>query len=1478
MPIRTKQKIIVLTLLFSLSLLGKWSLNDVRDWFSINLPENIFKEVNKAIIGTLQAKNIRFILPNNIEMDDIEVLDEENKPVLAAKHAKVVVSIASLLTNNIIIKDAVVLEPYFRYTIIKDVHNIIEVFSPKNNQQSSGEKIRVTIEKVRAVHGTFEMYHDVGLDIFAQEINAEGSFWVEPGPFSVDIKEARIARGGIFVAGMDLPITNLVTEHLKISDESVSTAQLTAFYEQSFLQAHGEVDIKHDAYHINANLNAPKGTWPAGLQKMPFSIPSFRAEVAITGNLIDPQIWTTVNHDDFELQNIPIKRGEINALVNADRLYVDPSEIHLAKQGSLVVQGHYNFHENRYAFDTKLSNALLEHLANFINVTQNTSGSVYADIGLSGLHTPTIDQVAINAKGKIKDGSFDQIHLKPSTNFEGNFSWHVNQELSIEKLIFTDEAGSRLSTKGSFSLQPKVFGTLNTDLYLRSFKDYFRKHDIPIDAKEAHLKGTLHLLGEKPEFQGHLSADIIKLDKVTIEDPQASIDLGFEVLQIEVLTAHAYGGNVTAHVAIANLYDKQIIEGEIRGEGLDITRLPIPIDERSGRITTNIALSGTLKNPEFAFSLTAPSFQIYNLGLNKAIIEGSYKNNLLLLSKLDITAHSALISGNNISLNLADQSLHGMVSVVNLSWHWLLAGVSDQILGEMEGSISLDGTLKNPLIEGLFEGHSIELFGVPLGKGLIGVSFNRKNLKNSFHKDALVASLSANLSAQDQKTILRASYAIATKTINLKSKFSSMLVDTDKTLLKNKHTRFHGLIDADITARGHLDNPAISLNLSSPRYVLNRDFHEKNPFPEQSNYMGPLTLRASLINRQLKSEVCMMINDSLDGQCNAQGGIKLSADGSFRKDSFKLGILAQFDVKDLEKAITDLREEYIGLNISGQFSGSLVKTPSTLPALNGNLSLKEMEINLPNIKKITLKEPSVIELTGNDIDLGPRLLFDFAEGTLSLKGAIKNNQMDITAQGNIPLMASRFFVPLVQRAKGVLSGEIRATGKVNEPILQGKITLEKGCGLTFKKWFDPVEFNHGVIIFTKVGSHSFLTNLSSIDAKVGEGHLFVDGSFLKTYRLTTMDKRVKNFHLKAIGNGLTFRDKNTFIETDLNIFTEQEKNKLPLLRGQVILADGHYYQQFDLRNFIAKASHSLSDLRFIDQSQVPLGLDIELLVRQFGVSARMVNVDISSTFSGQLKTVGTLANPKMIGSLTLNEGVVNFPFNQFDLFETSIPMNENSNRFFDPEINIQSTKELTKEEYPILSQDTVVQLSLIGDRDNLRLGLTPINGDLKLSPFKIFLLLLSPGIAQSDEFDQMDSLKSGAKNAFLAFSGEIFLRPLANEFADMLQGNTQTKVKLGSTLEPGSVRLNLTWTLSPRIELIGSYSFLSDNRLGLEYEQKSNFNYTRSLLGEIKSKITLFDHPPIGPLFLETSFGANRLGDEYEPRGSILFRYRVYEK
>lgn len=1454
---------------------------NIKQLFTVSLPTDIFDSVNKGIVGKLEAEQIRFILPNKIEIENLSVLDENGQPVLAGKHIELSLSLLSLLTNNIVITDAFVDEPFFRYDVKNSVHNVVQIFQTpgKSTDREKGGKIRVTIAKVHVTNGTFQMSHDADVEIFAEGIEAAGNFWVESGPFGVDIDNVTIARGGIFTNGLDFPIANLHGQKLWISDENVSVKNLDAIYDSAVLTGAGLVDIVRDQYSITAHLRAPPNTWPAGLTKMPFDIPAFFADVSLSGPLSDPQILARVDHGNFKVSGIPIEKGTISALVNQNMVQIESSQIHLKPSGIVRASGLYNIDENSYHFAATTQKVMAEHIAHFFEYQKTVSGSIDGQVELIGTNGSR-PKVNIKAEGILAQGQLDIFRFPADINFTGACSWELGSNITIQDLKLSDNRAMSASAKGHFSLSESQ-GHLDFALNLPLLNDYLvDQSKLSVHIKNPRIAGALDLQDEIVNVTSNFHADKIEQQGFQLEGLSGDAKFSDKDLGLQNLSATFYGGHLIGHVIVSDIFKGKSLFGEI--EITDAMMNQLPITKRPflhGLADAKVNLSGSIDKPQLGFQAYSDEYKIGYLGMKKTTILGSYKDNMVVINKVQAAALHGTISGDDIKINLQDQSMQGILKCSKIDWSFVTG--YEKIAGELSGNIYLDGTFAKPKIEAALNSIRTVLAGISLGDGRVQMSLLYKRLLNPQDGEALVLGMAAKFAHESSQSKIELSYAPTKDTFNIAAEFDELLFDTATMPIHNDITRSRGKLSGHLIGHGPIAHPVFDLDLSASEYRFSDPRLTSVTDLAQSEAMGPARLKMSLKNERLIADGCVTLGHLSREPCQKDSGLNFEIIGFVNAKSQTIDLNAQFRNESWEQVFAPLKRELIGVGMNGDVVGRITKIKNQPMHHHLILGFDQLRVSLPNIPTMEIDNRAEVTIVDGRYDLNNEVTFNFSTGHLVLGGFFHPDQMHIKSRGTLPLVAARLFVPFVQHARGLASGHLDISGTLQEPILEGSIAIEKGATVNVKKWFEPIEFSLGSVDFHKLSSTSYSAVMKKIDLKIQDGRVGLEGRIVKDYAPSTKKRPNKSsFEISAVGTGVTIRDGKNFLETDFNITTQQSSKEIPTATGEIIITDGFFNRQFDLRNFTATAMRDTSSSAIPSLMNFDMKLDIGIIMRQFAVSARMINVDINANFTGQLTATGTLAKPKMKGSLTLNDGGVDFPFNNhFDLVGIPIVLNETSERFFDPIIDISATQELMTEDYPMIAQDTVIELSLKGNVENLTLGLRPISGDMKLSQFKIFLLLMSPRMAGETTQNQLESLQKGARNAVLAFSGEVFLRPLTNELAELLQGKTNTRIRFGSALEPGSVSLNLNWVLSPRVEIIGSYTFLTNSALVFEEEQKSMFHYNHYPLGDLKLKLLLFDHKPWGPLFFEGSFGANRyFGGEYEPRGNFLLRYRVYSK
>lgn len=1461
---------------------SKTLIDSLRDLLSFKLADDIFSSVNEGIVGKLQAKNVKFILPNKIEIDDLEVLDELGDRVLYGKHVKLAISLISLLTNNITISDAYVDAPFFRYTVKNNVHNVVRVFqSPPqlaSKARTTTSKMRVTIEKVSVDNGSYEMYHDAGVRIFAEGISAAGTFWVEKGPFGVDIRQVNIDKGSILAGGMDLPISHLVAKSLWISDEKVSTNDLVAFYEKAKVTGRGTVFIGEARYDLSATIDAPTGTYPKGLKPLPFVAPSFNARVEMAGGLTEPEFLAELNIGSTDFNGLTINGGNLSAQINRHQVMVKSSKLRVGEMGTVWANGVIDIDHGKYHFLSRQKDIFGHELAKFLSLDRKTRGSIEADSKFDGSFSGPDQTFQIASKGKIADGAVDEIAFADETSFDVDLNLILDKKVVIKKAKISDGLGLKLAFSGALNLTDKSL-KFGFDLFCPRVSHYLSlpaKTDA-IDGLAA--KGGLVLDSGVLTLSSLVKVSEANFAKVGATKIKSKVDLKGSRLSISDLSATFYQGTLTANVVIDDFQTQKKLHGDAAVEGINL----LPLSQRlglsniEGRLSSSFNIGGNIDLPSIGFLSEADDLVIGRIKIKKAQIEGQFAQNQLKISRMSSATKAGTLDAENLSYDVATKKIAGILSIADLDIASTLSRYVDRINGYLDGPIHIEGTLESPLITAPLTVKKLSVFGVKMGDGAVTLALARRPLLGQANEEDLVFSISANLGGQNSTSMARFSVALNKKTINADIDLDKLEMNTAELALGDSLFGITGRVSGKISAEGPINSPIMNASLSASEYGF-FDPSKPEAVVNLKKIHGPALLYANIGDGKLKADLCVSLSDATGAQiCDRNTALSLALAGPFNLDAFSLDVAGAINHTHLEEVIFALKNELVTLDLAASVNGNLTKTKGEAVSYKGKIQIDKLSANLPNIPSIELDGPVSLAFTNRKLEFVNDAVVVFAPGQLTIGGSYAASAIDLHLQGAIPLVLTRLFVPIIQRADGLASGSITISGSSEAPIIEGSVIPQRGSTFVFRKWLEPIEVREGMITFERTSSRSFSSKFDKIKLAIGDGKLSLNGTFDKQYSRDSVEGS-STFNLELHGSNIVLRERLNFIETDFNIRTEQSKDGFSMAKGEVIITDGSAHRQFDLRNFVAQAQSGLKPGISKVFDTIDMQMDLDIAVRQFRASARMLNLDIEAILRGQMTASGPISHPKFKGALFVNEGAIIFPSMSFDLVESQIVLDENSARAFDPKIEIVATQELEKDDYgEQISQDTTIELTLRGDMDRLNLELRPLRGDLRLSQLKIFLLLLSPrSVAGFDSEDQGELLKRGAQNAAMAFTGEVFLRPLTNELQELLESKTKTRIQFGSALEPGGLTLRVNWKLGPRIELQGSYMFDAWSPSGDKSFLMMDSYHT---LGDLKLKLLLFDHRPIGPLSLETSFGSVRQQEgKYEPRGKIRLKYRVLSK
>ena len=1466
---------ILCVLILAQSLHAKSFIDSIKQFLSFKVPDDLLSYVNDGIVGKLTVKDMRFYLPNKVELDDVALLDEHGARVIHVKQIKLAVSLFSLLTKTIRITDVTIDSPFFHYTIIDHISNIVSLFaSPPDmvtKKPQSKSKFQLAIDNLRVENGRYEMYHDSGVTISADGVMADGSFWLKDEKFGLSLGEVEVKHGSILTGGMTLPISNLSAKNLWISEEKVATENLGFLYEHAKVVGKGAVFIENEHYDVHASIAAPMGTYPTGLSKPPFVVPAFDAQVHMLGPLSEPEFVADISHSATTLRGLKIRDGKAHVQFSQYQVVVNSSTIHVGDQGEVKSTGDVDLLHETYNFNSSYKNIAVDELSRFIGLNKATRGRINGEGSFAGSFSSDQQNLLIDAEGAISHGAFEQFVMPNISHFAVRTDIIFDKSIKVRHAQLADSHGLRLKLNGETNWETTEL-LFSFDALLPELTRYYalgKKSDavagLMAKGSIAAHRGVVHL-------KASTSARAINFARLKASNVAANVELLDDKLTLHKVSAELYEGRLKAEIALEDVFKEKRIAADIILDGIDLASLDPNLISISlaGKLSAALNLAGKLKDPALKFASEIDDLAIEDAQIRNSRIEGEYVKQKLEITTLLATVSAGSFESSNLSIDFQSGELGGDLRAINVSIGPVLSRYVNQIEGELNGTFHLGGTIDSPTLMAPLTMKGLQAYGVKFGQGVVALRLAKEPLIGLPLVKDLVVSLSANLTEANSTTSARFAYAIHKKTINLDVNLERLVLNTQSLLGSNQGLGVVGNVSGSFTARGPVTSPSFTANLVADEYSF-FDPKLRKEVLANAKSRGPAQILAKSAHGKLDLSVCASLLEHTEKrECTDESSLMIRLSGPFALKQFSLDVHGSLDYAHLEDVIVPLRNELITVNSAMRVSGQIAKKPGSDISYNLRLALNRLVASLPNVPSIRLLEPITVTINDGQIKLKNEAILAFSPGQLKISGSMAKAKNDIEMHGTLPLMVTRYFTPLIQRGDGLARGDIAISGANDALILQGEIAFEPGASLTLRRWLDPIEIKEGKISFKKTSSTSFMTTFDNIRLAVGDGKMSIDGSIEKG----AVDAQSKTtFDLDLQGSNINVHDGLDFVEADFKISTKFLSENESVAEGEIAITDGSVERHFDLRNFVAQAQSRAkpSVVKFLDALNTQIAINIG--VRQFHVSARMLSLELEAMLRGQLKVSGPISSPKFTGALSITEGAIIFPSLTFPLLETQIELDETSPKTFDPKIDIVAMQELEVEDFPppLIRENTTVELSLKGDLDRLNFDLRPLRGDMRLSKLKIFFLLLSPRSLAGSGEEQVD-LKQGAQNAAVAFSGEVFLRPFTNELQELLASRTKTRIQFGSALEAGGIGLRLNWKLGPRIELTGSYLIRSDEAR----RSRSEFFAESYPLGDIKLKLLLFDHRPLGPLTLEGSFGSMRHFDGgNEPRGVIRVKYRV---
>ena len=478
--------------------------------------------------------------------------------------------------------------------------------------------------------------------------------------------------------------------------------------------------------------------------------------------------------------------------------------------------------------------------------------------------------------------------------------------------------------------------------------------------------------------------------------------------------------------------------------------------------------------------------------------------------------------------------------------------------------------------------------------------------------------------------------------------------------------------------------------------------------------------------------------------------------------------------------------------VAGQAS---VSGPTLKPdALTGRLVLTQLEAHTvptgsptgaPPGRSVRVENqgPVVVSLSRSVIAIqqfrleGPGTSLN-ATGAVDLTSKTSPVHANVTANINLGTLqdVSRDFY-----SSGSVSMDTSIRGSFKQPLVNGRIEL-KNANVNYTESPNGIANGNGVILLNGTSA-----SIQHLTAESGGGKITLAG-------FVGFTGTSANYNLRATANKVRTRYSGVSVVSNATLRLTGNTNR-SLLQGNVSVQRIAYEASSDAGSFLSKTSAPPSTPATPSGIVAGMRLDIQIVtapdLRVISTYAQRLEVEAN------LRVRGTLANPGVIGRVTVTDG-------QLVFFGNEYTVNTGTINFYNP-TSIQPVINISLE---TIAQGVDVTLAVTGPMDNLKLS---YRSDPPLTFEQIVELLATnktpqtdPTIAAHQPTPPQQSFTEMGESALL---GQAIANPLANRLQRVF-GITQLKIDpslQGANGQP-TARVSLTQQITQNL----TFSYTED--------------------------------------------------------------------
>ncbi|MGH9600718.1 MAG: translocation/assembly module TamB domain-containing protein, partial [Terracidiphilus sp.] len=549
----------------------------------------------------------------------------------------------------------------------------------------------------------------------------------------------------------------------------------------------------------------------------------------------------------------------------------------------------------------------------------------------------------------------------------------------------------------------------------------------------------------------------------------------------------------------------------------------------------------------------------------------------------------------------ADSALHARLEATKLGVDDLQPFIAAKlpVTGALDAQLTIDGSLRSPGGAGWVELNGGSLYGEPVKRmRVVGSLANR-----------VLNVTAATLSEPAGSISAAGSYDMASRRFTVNA--SGADIDLARIgLLKRRNLDATGQLRFSVSGSGTPDDPRFDGQAALSALTLSGE------------PVGGLQLTARTASGTLFYSATTRFEGaalSMRGQTVLSGGYATEASLEF----------SQFNIAALLKLAN-----VEGLTGDSSLAGAIgIDGPLKHPAeLHGEASLRELAVTLAGVHlksegglHATLANESIhldpLHVTGEDTDL-------HAQGAVELTGA---RRMDFAAQGSINLKLAETLDPDVTAA-GVTTFRVHAHGPLKNPGLDGQIDFQN-ASLSLGDIPNGLSQLKGTLVFNENR-----LEVKSLTAMTGGGLLSVGGYLAYEHGIYA--------DLSVTGKGIRIRYPEGISSlADLTLHMQGPERNLQL-SGNVLITRFTVSPDLDIAALAAQANAAVQSIPPPEAPSNHIRLDVHVASSP---QLNFQNAYAKLAGNVNLHVRGTVANPSLLGRVSITEGAATIAGTRYEL-------------------------------------------------------------------------------------------------------------------------------------------------------------------------------------------------------------------------------------